>query len=111
HNPMEAHATIAVWQGSDELTLYDSTQGIFGVRKKIAATFGLDPKQIRVIDHFVGGGFGCKGSPWSHVALAALAARVVKRPVKLVLTRQQMFSLVGHRPATIQKLALGADKA
>ncbi len=66
---------------------------------------------MRVISHFVGGGFGCKGTPWSHVGLAALAARVVKRPVKLVLTRQQMFSLVGHRPATIQKLALGADKA
>ena len=108
HNPMEPHATIAVWQGDARLTLYDSTQGIFGVRNKIAKTFGLDPRNVRVIDHYVGGGFGCKGSPWSHVALAALAARAVGRPVKLVLTRPQMFSLVGHRPRTIQTLTLAA---
>jgi xanthine dehydrogenase YagR molybdenum-binding subunit len=109
HNPMEPHATIAVWQGDTQLTLYDATQGIFGVRNKIARTFGLDPRDVRVIDHHVGGGFGCKGTPWSHVALAALAAKAVGRPVKLVLTRQQMFSLVGHRPKTIQTLTLGAD--
>jgi xanthine dehydrogenase YagR molybdenum-binding subunit len=109
HNPMEPHATIAVWQGDARLTLYDATQGIFGVRNKIARTFGLDPRDVRVIDHHVGGGFGCKGTPWSHVALAALAAKAVGRPVKLVLTRPQMFSLVGHRPKTIQTLTLGAD--
>ena len=109
HNPMEPHATIAVWQGDTRLTLYDATQGIFGVRNKIARTFGLDPRDVRVIDHHVGGGFGCKGTPWSHVALAALAAKAVGRPVKLVLTRPQMFSLVGHRPKTIQTITLGAD--
>ncbi len=108
HNPMEPHATIAVWQGDTRLTLYDATQGIFGVRNKIARTFGLDPRDVRVIDHHVGGGFGCKGTPWSHVGLAALAAKAVGRPVKLVLTRPQMFSLVGHRPKTIQTLTLGA---
>jgi xanthine dehydrogenase YagR molybdenum-binding subunit len=108
HNPMEPHATIAVWQGDAALTLYDATQGIFGVRRKIAKTFGLEPEMVRVIDHYVGGGFGCKGSPWSHVALAALAAKAVKRPVKLVVTRQQMFAFVGHRPKTIQSLALAA---
>ena len=111
HNPMEPHATIAVWQGDTRLTLYDATQGIFGVRGKIARTFGLDPRDVRVIDHHVGGGFGCKGTPWSHVALAALAARAVGRPVKLVLTRPQMFALVGHRPKTIQTVTLGADAA
>jgi xanthine dehydrogenase YagR molybdenum-binding subunit len=111
HNPMEPHATIAVWQGDTQLTLYDATQGIFGVRGKIARTFGLDPRDVRVIDHYVGGGFGCKGTPWSHVALAALAAKAVGRPVKLVLTRQQMFSLVGHRPRTIQTLTLGTDES
>jgi len=108
HNPMEPHATIAVWQGEAKLTLYDSTQGIFGVRNKIARTFGLEPHNVRVIDHYVGGGFGCKGTPWSHVALAALAAKAVDRPVKLVLTRPQMFSLVGHRPKTIQAITLAA---
>jgi xanthine dehydrogenase YagR molybdenum-binding subunit len=111
HNPMEPHATIAVWQGDAKLTLYDATQGIFGVRSKIAKTFGLDAQNVRVIDHYVGGGFGCKGTPWSHVALAALAAKAVGRPVKLVLTRQQMFSLVGHRPKTIQTITLAADPA
>ncbi|HEX2658174.1 MAG TPA: xanthine dehydrogenase family protein molybdopterin-binding subunit, partial [Polyangia bacterium] len=110
HNPMEMHATIAVWRGADALTLYDSTQGIFGVRKKLASVFGLDAKNVRVLSLYVGGGFGCKGTPWSHVVLAAMAARVTGRPVKLVLTRQQMFSLVGHRPRTVQRVQLAADK-
>ncbi|HEY1546388.1 MAG TPA: xanthine dehydrogenase family protein molybdopterin-binding subunit [Kofleriaceae bacterium] len=109
HNPMEPHATIAVWSGSDRITLYDSTQGIFGVRQRIAEIFGIPKDNVRVIDQFVGGGFGCKGTPWSHVALCALAARVVNRPVKLAITRPQMFSLVGHRPHTVQHMRLGAD--
>jgi len=109
HNPMEPHASIAVWQGNDRVTIYDATQGIFGVRKKIASVFGLPLENVRVISRYVGGGFGCKGAHRSHTALCALAARVTGRPVKLVLTRQQMFSLVGHRPRTEQRLALGAD--
>ena len=108
HNPLAPHATIAVWHG-DELTLYDATQGIFGVRNRLAEIFGIPKTKVRVIDQFVGGGFGCKGSPWSHVALAAMAAKVVSRPVKLVVTRQQMFSLVGHRPHTIQHIRIGCD--
>jgi xanthine dehydrogenase YagR molybdenum-binding subunit len=108
HNPMEPHATVAVWHG-DELTVYDATQGIFGVRNRMATVFGIPKEKVRVIDQFVGGGFGCKGSPWSHVALAAMAAKVVNRPVKLAVTRQQMFSLVGHRPHTIQNISLGCD--
>jgi xanthine dehydrogenase YagR molybdenum-binding subunit len=109
HNPMEPHATIAVWSGSDRITLYDSTQGIFGVRQRIAEIFGIPKENVRVIDQFVGGGFGCKGTPWSHVALCAMAAKVVNRPVKLAITRPQMFSLVGHRPHTVQHVRLGAD--
>ena len=109
HNPLEPHATIAVWTGSDRLTLYDATQGIFGVRQRMSEIFSIPKDHVRVIDQFVGGGFGCKGTPWSHVVLAALAAKVVKRPVKLAITRQQMFSLVGHRPHTLQHIVLGAD--
>lgn len=109
HHPMEMHATIAVWQGDDHLTLYDSTQGLFAVKRRLAKLFGLPEQNVRVIDHYVGGGFGSKGSPWSHVPLAALAAKVTGRPVKLVVTRQQMCSLVGHRPLTVQRLRLGAD--
>jgi xanthine dehydrogenase YagR molybdenum-binding subunit len=73
HNPMEPHATIAVWQGEDRLTVYDATQGIFGVRKKLSTVFELAPDKVRVINHYVGGAFGCKGSPWSHVVLATMA--------------------------------------
>ena len=109
HNPLEPHATIAVWNGPDRLTVYDATQGIYGVRKKLAKYFALPLENVRVITKFVGGGFGCKGTPWSHVPLAVMAARVLGRPVKLVLTRHQMFSLVGHRPVTRQQIALGAD--
>jgi xanthine dehydrogenase YagR molybdenum-binding subunit len=109
HNPMEPHATIAVWQGADRLTLYDSTQGIFGCRARMAEVFGIPKQHVRVVNHYVGGAFGCKGTPWSHVGLAALAAKAVARPVKLVVTRQQMFSLVGHRPKTVQTLTLGCN--
>ena len=110
HNPLEPHATIAVWNGPDRLTVYDATQGIFGVRKKLAKAFALPPENVRVLTKFVGGGFGCKGSAWSHVLLAALAAKQLGRPVKLVLTRPQMFGMVGGRPHTRQHLQAGASK-
>jgi xanthine dehydrogenase YagR molybdenum-binding subunit len=109
HNPMEPHATVAQWQG-EHLTVYDSTQGVTNVKKRLAAVFGIPPDHVRVISKYLGGGFGCKGGVWSHVALAAMAARLIGRPVKLVLTREQMFSSVGCRPRTIQRVALGAER-
>jgi xanthine dehydrogenase YagR molybdenum-binding subunit len=109
HNPMEPHATIATWEG-DRLTLYDATQGIFGVKKVAAKTFGIPPENVRVVSYFVGGGFGCKGSAWSHVMLAAMAAKQIGRPVKLVITRRQMFGPVGGRPRTVQAITLGAKR-
>ncbi len=109
HNPMEPHATTAVWEG-DKLTVYDATQYTFGVRKSLADGFGIPEENVRVVCNFIGGAFGCKGNMWSHVPLAALAARSVQRPVKLVLTRQQMFTGVGHRAETEQKITLGATK-
>lgn len=109
NNPMEPHATIALWDGN-ELTLYDSTQGVHVVRKTLATTFGLEPEQIRVVAKNVGGGFGSKGAPHSHNVLAVMAAqRVPGRPVKLALTRQQMFDVVGYRTPTIQRVRLGAS--
>ena len=108
HNPMEPHATLAQWEG-DHLTVYDATQGIFGVQGVLAHTFGLPPENVRCVTYFVGGGFGCKGSVWSHVVLSAMAARQAGRPVKLALTRAQMFGPVGFRPQTEQKVALGAS--
>ncbi len=109
HNPMETHATTAVWEG-DKLTVYDATQYTFGERKSLAAAFGIPEENVRVICHFIGGAFGCKGGMWSHVPLAAVAARLVGRPVKLVLTRQQMFTGVGHRAGTEQQIILGAKR-
>jgi xanthine dehydrogenase YagR molybdenum-binding subunit len=108
HNPMEPHATIAAWEG-DRLTLYDSTQYVDGVRNTMAKLLGIEPENIRVVCHYTGGGFGCKGSMWSHVPLAAIAARQVQRPVKLALERTQMFGPVGFRPFTEQHVQLAAD--
>jgi xanthine dehydrogenase YagR molybdenum-binding subunit len=108
NNPMEPHATVALWEGG-RLTLWESTQGVQGVRRTIAGVFGLDPGDVRVICPHVGGGFGSKGLPRPHVVLAALAAKAVGRPVKLAVTRQQMFALTGYRTPTIQRVRLGAD--
>jgi xanthine dehydrogenase YagR molybdenum-binding subunit len=107
HNPLEPHATVAQWNG-DTLTLYDTTQGIAGAQKTIAKIFGLAPEQVRVICPYVGGGFGCKGSVWSHVPIAVMAARELGRPVKLVLERPQMFGPVGCRPCTEQRIEVAA---
>ena len=108
HHPMEPHATIAIWEGDDKLTLYDATQGV-GMTSGIAAYFlGLQPDNVHVIAPFVGGGFGSKGL-WLHTLLVAMAAKSAGRPVKLALTRQMMQTNVGHRAATIQKIALGTD--
>jgi xanthine dehydrogenase YagR molybdenum-binding subunit len=109
HNPMEPHATTAVWEG-DKLTVYDATQYVMGDRDVLAGTIGVDPANVRIVSHFVGGGFGCKGLMWSHVPLAAMAARAVNRPVKLVLSRKQMYGPVGARPQTSQHVQLGAKR-
>ena len=107
---MEPHATIAVWEGTDKLTLYDTSQGIFGDRKRMAALFGLEPENVRVVSLFLGGGFGSKGPTWSHSVICAMAARHVNRPVKLVLRRPQMFGPVGCRSETRQTISAGAGK-
>jgi xanthine dehydrogenase YagR molybdenum-binding subunit len=109
HNPMEPHATTAVPDG-DNLTIYDATQYVSGDHDTVAKTLGIPKENVRLICYFTGGGFGCKGSVWSHVPLAGMAARVVQRPVKLVLTRRQMYGPVGARPQTEQKIALGAKR-
>lgn len=109
HNPLEPHATIAAWDG-DTLTLYDSTQNVSGARRTAAQSLGIDPDKVRVICPFVGGGFGSKGTTWSHVVLAAMASRMAGVPVKLVLERTQMYGPVGARPLTEQHLQLGASR-
>jgi xanthine dehydrogenase YagR molybdenum-binding subunit len=111
HNPMEPHATMAAWDGPRALTLHDGTQGIFDCRARVAEVLGLAPEDVRVISPYLGGGFGSKGPVWSHVVLAAMAARAVSRPVRLALTRPQMFGPVGWRSRTVQRVAIGATRA
>ncbi|MCU1348558.1 MAG: acylaldehyde oxidase, partial [Acidobacteria bacterium] len=107
HNPLEAHSIVADWDG-DHLTLHDSSQNIFATRSTLAKAFGIPKENIRVLSPFVGGAFGSKGSMWPHVLIGVIAARKVKRPVKLWLTRKQLFFTNGHRPETEQRVALGA---
>ncbi len=107
HNPMEPHATIASWDG-DNLLLFDSTQYIRGVKMTAAKVLGIPIDNVRIECPYTGGGFGSKGSTWSHVILCAMAAKVVNRPVKLVLDRTQMFGPVGARPRTVQNIKFGA---
>lgn len=108
HNPMEPHATVAAWDG-DLLTLYDATQYVSGVRQTVAKTLGIPLETVRVICPYVGGGFGGKGSVWSHVVLAAMAARKTGRAVRLALERPQMFGEAGARPHTEQRMVLAAN--
>lgn len=110
HNPMEPHAAIAVWQG-DKLTIFDKTQEVYGVREHLAASFGVPEENVNVVSPFVGGAFGSSLRPNYYPALTAMAARELKRPVKVVYTRTQMFSGHGYRPYTIQKIALGAERS
>ncbi len=108
HNPMEPHATIAKWDG-DKLTVWTASQGISGAQRTLAGLLGMKPEDVTVHCPFVGGGFGCKGNTWPPATLAAMAARKVGRPVKLVLEREQMFYSNGYRPRTVQKIRLGAN--
>jgi xanthine dehydrogenase YagR molybdenum-binding subunit len=107
HNPLELHATTAIWEGST-LTLYDSSQGVVNLRGVLAQMFGLPKEDVRVISKFIGSGFGSKLWPWTQCALSAAAARQLNKPVKLVLSRKMMFQSVGHRPRTQQRIRLGA---
>jgi xanthine dehydrogenase YagR molybdenum-binding subunit len=106
-NPIELHATTAIWDGST-LTLYESSQGVVNLRGVLAQMFGLPKENVRVITKFVGSGFGGKLFPWTQCPLAAAAARQLGKPVKLVVSRKMMFQTVGHRPRTQQRVRLGA---
>ncbi|GAA4509102.1 xanthine dehydrogenase family protein molybdopterin-binding subunit [Nonomuraea ferruginea] len=109
HNALEAPSTVAVWDG-DELTLYESTMGVRATQQTVAHLLGLPVSRVRVITSFVGGAFGSKAMVWPHTTLTAMAARHVGRPVKLMLTRPQMFTSTGHREEQEQSMALGATR-
>lgn len=107
HNPMEPHAAIAEWEG-DRLTVHTSTQTLANIQAGLANTLRIPPENIRIVSPFIGGGFGAKLIVHPETICAALAARVLDRPVKVALTRQQMFANAGHRPAMRQRIRLGA---
>jgi len=107
HNPMEMHGTVAVWDG-DNLTLYECSQGVVNHRIVMSEALGVPLENLRVISRFIGSGFGGKLFPWPQSTMAAAAARKLKRPVKLSVDRRMMFSNVGHRPRTEQRIRLGA---
>lgn len=109
NNPLGPLSTLAEWDG-DSLLVRDATQWPYNVRTSLAAVLGIPESRVRVLAPYVGGGFGAGLRVWPHTVLAAVAAREVGRPVKLVLTRAQMFTSVGHRPSGVQHLALGATR-
>jgi xanthine dehydrogenase YagR molybdenum-binding subunit len=109
HNPLEPSVTVAEWR-EGELIVHDSTQWVRGTRAALAKHFDLDDQRVRVISPYLGGGFGCKGFFWPHAVIAAMAAKLTRRPVKLVLTREQMFTSCGHRSETRQRLRAGAAR-
>jgi len=109
HNPMEMHATIATWN-KDKLTLYETSQGVVNHRNVAAEMLNLQRESVQVISRFIGSGFGCKLFPWPHSWMAAMAAKKLRRPVKVSVPRSMMFTTVGHRPFTRQRIQLGADK-
>lgn len=108
HSPMEPSATVAEWVAEDQLTVHDATQYVKGVQDQLAQAFDLKREKVRVLCPFVGGAFGCKGAVWPHVFLAAMAAKLVRAPVKLAISRQDMFTGAGHRTPTSQTIALAA---
>jgi xanthine dehydrogenase YagR molybdenum-binding subunit len=107
HNPIELHATVALWDGR-AYTLYETSQAVVNHKKVMVQQLGTTPENVRVVTHFLGSGFGGKLWPWPHSAIAASAARQLNAPVKVVVTRRMMFQNVGHRPITQQRLRLGA---
>lgn len=108
HQPMEPHAVVAKWD-DDRLTFYTPTQWIYGTRNFLADSLAVPKDHVRVISHYVGGGFGCKGSSWMYMLMIAAVSRDLKRPVRFVMERENMFTSVGYRPQTTQQLMLGAD--
>ena len=110
HNALEPHATIALWKEDGSLVVLESSQSVYTVGASLALIFGIKPDKVQVIAPFVGGGFGGKGGLWSYTPLCAAAAKAVKRPVKLSLSREGVYRTVGGRTLAEQRIALGATR-
>ncbi len=109
HTPMEPHGSVASWEGA-HLTVWDTTQGVFAVRAELAQALGLPLANVRVISHYMGGGFGSKLGLNKHTVIAALLSRTTGRPVKLFLSREETLLCVGNRPPTRITIAAGARR-
>jgi xanthine dehydrogenase YagR molybdenum-binding subunit len=109
HNPIETYSTTAEWEAADRLLVHECTRGIKQLQRILAACLGLQAENVRIICPFMGGAFGSKGFQWSQTLLAAAAARLVQRPVKLTFTRPQMFDSAGQRGRTEQHFTVAAD--
>ena len=109
HNPIEMHASVADWDGT-RFTLYESTQAVMNHQAVCSQMLGVPPDHVTIVMKFLGSGFGGKLWPWPHTFLAAAASRDLRRPVKLVIDRHMMFTNVGHRPRTVQRIRLAATQ-
>ncbi|SFB90635.1 xanthine dehydrogenase family protein molybdopterin-binding subunit [Spirosoma endophyticum] len=110
HNPMELHGILAHWTGPNTLMIYAKTQGVNATQQAMAEAFKIAPKNIHVHAEFMGGGFGMGLRTWPQETAVVAIARKIGRPLKLVVNRSQMFTLVGHRPYTVQTINMGADQ-
>ena len=106
HTPLETHASVAQWDGN-KLTVWDSTQGVFDIQKSLAQALNLPLSSVRVIGHYMGGGFGSKLELGKYTVIAALLAKITARPVKICLSREESFLCTGNRPANVMKLKAG----
>ncbi|MDJ0571050.1 MAG: xanthine dehydrogenase family protein molybdopterin-binding subunit [Pleurocapsa sp. MO_192.B19] len=110
HSPMEPHALVAHWDNNDSVTIYEPTQWVKGSQRTYAELCGVPQEQVRIVSPYIGGAFGCKAFPWSHGVLCVAAAREIKRPLKVVVSRRQMTANTGHRSQTEQTIRLAANK-
>lgn len=111
HAPMEPHALVAHWQTPDAVTIYEPTQWVAGSQRTYGELFGVPQEKVRIISPYIGGGFGSKAFPWPHGILCIAAARAIKRPLKVVVSRRQMTANTGHRSSTEQTIRLAANSA
>jgi len=109
HNSLETHGSVAYWEG-DTLIIWDSTQHIYGIRDQVAQAMGLPQHRVRVIKQYMGGGFGAKIEAGKYTVMAALAAKQIGRPVKILLDRREENLTTGNRPSSIQTVKIGAKK-
>src|SRR5438874_2711418 len=108
HNPIETYSSTGEWEAPDRVLIHECTRGIKQLQRVVSNAFGLPQENVRILCPFIGGAFGSKGFQWSHTLLAAAAAKLVQRPVKLTLTRPQMFDSAGQRARTEQRFSMGA---